>query len=297
MPGLTVFEDAAAPAGHRLTVAATDVDGYRQALIERIAAMRASGLFEYVEPDYLLSTRLTPTDPAFIDGTLWGLRNLGQAGGRAGADIDAVRAWDITTGSSSVIVAVIDTGVRYTHQDLASQMWINPGEIPGDGIDDDNNGYVDDVYGINAINDDGDPMDDNDHGSHVAGTIGAAANGGGPHVGVAWTVQIMACKFLSAQGFGSTSDAIQCIDYAVNMGAKILNNSWGGGGFSSALLDAINRALQAEVLFVAAAGNDGTDNDQGPHYPSNYPLENIISVAALDRSDNLASFSNFEDIG
>ena len=210
--------------------AATDPETKAQQLIDRIAALRNSGLFAYVEPDYVVKASLTPNDSAFVNGTLWGLRNNGQLGGRPGADINAVSAWDITTGSTNVIVAVIDTGIRYTHLDLAAQMWRNPGEIPGNQIDDDNNGYVDDVFGINAIDlvpAPGDPMDDIGHGTHVAGTIGAAANNGQPHVGVAWQVQLMACKFLGASG-GLTSDAIECIGYAARNRARIMNNSWGG---------------------------------------------------------------------
>ena len=157
--------------------------------------MKQSGLFEYVEPDYIGHAYLAPTDQAFVNGTLWGLRNLGLNGGKRGADISATNAWEITTGSTNVIVAVIDTGIRYTHNDLFTQMWHNPGETPGNMKDDDGNGFVDDVFGINAITGSGDPFDDNNHGSHVAGTIGAAANNGNPHVGVAWKVQLMACKF------------------------------------------------------------------------------------------------------
>lgn len=274
----------------------------RNRLIQRINDLKRTGLFEYVEPDYLLTADLTPTDAAFVDGSLWGLKNTGQNGGVAGADIAAPAAWDLTTGSTNVIVAVIDTGIRYTHKDLASQMWINPGETGLDaqgknkatnGIDDDQDGYKDNVYGINAITGSGNPMDDNDHGTHVAGTIGAAANDGNPHVGVTWRVSLMACKFLAAGGSGSTSDAIKCINFAVSKGARILNNSWGGGGYSQALYDSINAARTKGVLFLAAAGNNGTDNDASPHYPSNYNLDNIISVAALTRSDELASFSNF----
>jgi serine protease len=152
------------------------------ALQARIDALRATGQFEYVEPDYIVSADLQPTDSAFLDGTLWGLRNTGIQGGVIGADIDAEHAWNITTGSTNVIVAVIDTGVRYTHQELASQMWRNPGESGGgkenNGIDDDGDGYVDDVFGINAITGSGNPFDDHDHGTHVSGTIGAQANGG-----------------------------------------------------------------------------------------------------------------------
>lgn len=269
----------------------------RNRLIQRINDLKRTGLFEYVEPDYLVAACLTPTDLAFTDGSLWGLKNTGQNGGVAGADIAAPAAWDLTTGSTNVIVAVIDTGIRYTHRDLAAQMWRNPGESGGgketNGKDDDNDGYVDNVFGINAITGSGNPMDDNDHGTHCAGTIGAAANDGNPHVGVNWRVRLMACKFLPAAGGGSTSDAITCIDFAVSKGVKILNNSWGGGGFSQALYDSINAARAQGVLFVAAAGNAASDNDADDFYPANYNLDNIVSVAALTRNDQLASFSNY----
>jgi len=265
----------------------------RNRLLHRIQLLEASGLFEYVEPDYAAEIFLEPNDAAFANGWLWGLRNVGQFGGVAGADISATNAWNISTGSTNVVVAVIDTGIRYTHQDLATQMWRNPGEIPGNNVDDDGNGYVDDVFGINAITGSGDPLDDHGHGTHCAGTIGAAANNGYPHVGVAWRVRLMACKFLSAYGGGTYSDAIECIDYAVSKGAKILNNSWGGYGYSRALYEAIDRARVNGVLFVAAAGNESLNNDITPAYPASYPLENIISVAAIDRRDRLASFSNY----
>lgn len=273
-------------------VAATE-EARRNRLLHRIQLLEASGLFEYVEPDYIAEISLQPTDTAFLDGTLWGLRNTGQFGGVPGADISATNAWDITTGSTNVVVAVVDTGIRYTHQELAGQMWRNPGEIPANGLDDDGNGYVDDVFGINAITGSGDPLDDHSHGTHCAGTIGAAANDGYPHVGVAWQVRLMACKFLGASGGGTYSDAVEAIDYAVSKGAKILNNSWGGYGYSRALYEAIDRARLQGVLFVAAAGNEENDNDIIPAYPASYPLENIISVAAIDRRDRLADFSNY----
>src|SRR5262249_32219029 len=146
---------------------------------------------------------------------------------------------------------------------------------------------------INAIDGSGNPFDDNAHGTHVSGTIGAAANDGHPHVGVNWQVRLMACKFLAADGTGNTSDAIRCINFAVSKGARILNNSWGGGPFSQALFDAIAAARDHGVLFVAAAGNDGANNDIDPHYPSSYQLDNIISVAAIDRQDKLSSFSDY----
>ncbi len=293
VPGLVLLEDPAprAPA----SIARPDEEAQRQRLWNRIQTLKASGLFEYVEPDYLYRPLLTPRDAAFVDGRLWGLQNLGQDGGLPGVDISAPAAWDLTTGSTNVIVGVIDTGVRYTHRDLVTQMWVNPNEIPANGLDDDGNGYVDDIYGIDATQGTGDPMDTDGHGTHVAGTIGAAANDPNPHVGVAWRVRIMAARFIGDAGFGSTSDAITCIDYTVQHGARILNNSWGGGAFSMALFDAISRARDQGVLFVAAAGNESNDNDENPFYPANYPLDNIISVAAIDRTGRLADFSNYGD--
>lgn len=289
VPGLVLIED---PLRAPASLADPDEVAQRLRLQRRIEALKDSGLFEYVEPDYYDRIFLEPNDAAYLDGRLWGLRNFGQGGGVIGADIAAAAAWDLTTGTNTVVVAVIDTGIRYTHQELEEQMWTNPGETPGDGIDDDGNGWVDDVYGINAVANTGDPMDDNDHGTHVAGTIGAAANDGNPHVGVAWNVSLMACKAFDQDGFGSTSAEILCIDYAVEHGARILNNSWGGYVFSQSLFDSIQRSRDAGVLFVAAAGNEARNNDVTPAYPASYQLDNIISVAAVDRSDNLASFSN-----
>jgi subtilisin family serine protease len=175
IPGVVVIDLTAMPkaAVAKTSLAAQKAEASK--LNERIRSLKASGLFEYVEPDYVVHANALPTDAAFTDGTLWGLRNLGQRGGTSGADIDAVTAWQTTTGNRSVIVGVIDSGVRYTHQDLAANMWVNTAETVDNGIDDDNNGYIDDVYGINAITRTGDPMDDNDHGTHCAGTIGAVA--------------------------------------------------------------------------------------------------------------------------
>ena len=266
-----------------------------QGVERQIKEMMDSGNYEFVEPDWMVGIDALPTDSAFTDGKLWGLRNTGQAG----MDIQAVEAWDITKGSNEIVVAVIDTGVRYTHKDLAANMWKNPGEIAGNGRDDDDNGYVDDVHGINAIRNSGDPKDDNGHGTHVAGTIGAVANGGGKVVGVAWNVKIMALKFLPAYGRGSYSNAIECIDYAIANGADVMNNSWGGGSSSRSLGNAINRARSAGIVFVAAAGNGGKDhigddNDNDTHfYPSDYSMDNVISVAAVNRHGNLAGFSNY----
>lgn len=269
------------------------LESARTRLFERIRQLRASGLFDYVEPDFVQRASAEPSDARFADDTLWGLRNRGSDGGVSGADIDAVRAWEITTGATNVIVAVIDSGIRYTHRELAAQMWRNPGEIPANGLDDDGDGYADNVFGINALNNSGDPFDDTGHGTHVAGTIGAAANDGNPHVGVAWQVRLMACKFMAADGFGLTSDAIRCIDFAAAKGARIINASWESGAFSRGLFEVIAQARDKGVLFVTAAGNDLGDLDSSPSYPTSYELDNVISVAALDRRDQLASFSNF----
>jgi hypothetical protein len=172
-------------------------------------------------------------------------------------------------------------------------MWRNPGEVAGDGIDNDGNGFIDDVFGINAITNSGDPMDDQGHGTHCAGTIGAVGNNGIGMTGVAWNVQLMALKFLSADGSGATSDAIQCIDYAISKGAHILSNSWGGPGGGQALEEAIARSRDANTIFVAAAGNESANNDVTASFPANSTVSNVVSVAATDRNDRLASFSNY----
>jgi len=270
-----------------------------ESLVAQIEDLQSTGMFEYVEPNWIVhlmndpaTSPFDPNDDAFVNGTLWGLRNTGQNNGTPGMDINVVPAWQITTGRPEVVVAVIDTGVRYDHQDLMENMWVNPGEIPGNGIDDNGSGYIDDVHGINAIDGSGDPMDFGGHGTHVAGTIAATANGGGPHVGVAPNIRIMALKFLGTFG-GTIVDAITCIEYAINNGAHIMNNSWGGGGRSQALFNAILAANQAEILFVAAAGNSNNNNDINPTYPTNYNVPNVLSVAAINRDGNRAGFSNF----
>ncbi len=256
----------------------------------------------YAEPDSIYRVAATfPNDPRFPE--LWGMHNTGASGGVADADIDAPEAWDMFRGSSNVVVAVIDTGVDYTHPDLAANMWVNPGEIPNNGIDDDGNGWIDDVYGIDPFNQDADPMDDHGHGTHVSGTLGAVGNNGIGVVGVNWNVKIMALKF-HGPNFGSLSAAIQAIDYMTRMktqyGVNIVasNNSWGGWPYSQALYDAIRASNDAGIMFVVAAGNGGgdgigDDNDRMPVYPASYDLPGIIAVAATDRRDRLASFSNY----
>jgi len=258
---------------------------------EVVKQLLSDPLIEYVEPNYPLYALGVPNDERFDE--LWGLRNQGQSTGTPDADIDADDAWEIETGSTEVVVAVIDTGVDYNHPDLRNNMWINSGEVPENGLDDDGNGYVDDVYGYDFANNDGDPFDDNRHGTHCAGTIGAEANNGIGVAGVSQRVSVMPVKFLGGGGRGSTYGAVQSIHYAVDNGAVILSNSWGGGGASQALEDAISYANDRGVLFVAAAGNKYSNNDIFPNFPSNYDIPNVLAVAATDRSDEKARFSSY----
>ncbi|MBI2808098.1 MAG: tandem-95 repeat protein [Planctomycetes bacterium] len=256
-----------------------------------LATLRGRADVVYAQPNYRVHALVTPNDPLFSQQ--YDLDNTGQTGGLNDADIDAPEAWDQFTGSSSVIVAVIDTGVDYNHPDLAANMWTNPGEIAGNGVDDDGNGFVDDVHGYDFANNDGNPMDDFGHGTHVAGTIGAVTDNGVGIAGIAWNVKIMAVKFLGADGSGGLDTAIDALNYAVSNGATISNNSWGGGGYYAPLNDAIAAAANQGHIFVAAAGNAGSNNDLVPGYPASYELDNIISVAATDKNDQLASFSNY----
>lgn len=236
----------------------------------------------------------TPNDPMFADQ--WALNNTGADGGTKRADIDALKAWATTKGSEDVVVAVLDTGVDYTHQDLVANMWIRPENIPA--YTDDELGTYNDLNGFNGTDRIADPMDDNGHGTHCAGIIGAEGDNGIGVAGINWHVKIMPLKFLGRGGSGSTDDAIEAINYAIDrkkkgVNIRIISASWGSTARSKALEDTIKAAGDAGILFVAAAGNDGTNNDARPHFPSNYDLPNVISVAALDRNDQLASFSNF----
>ncbi len=261
-------------------------------------AAAASGL-AYIEPNAVIQgVARTPNDPRYSDGTLWGLHNTGQSGGTPDADIDAPEAWDVTTGSSNVVIAVIDTGIDYTHPDLAGNIWVNPGEIAGNGVDDDGNGFVDDIHGWDFAYGDSDPMDVHGHGTHCAGTIGAE-NGNTGIVGVTWDVQIMAIKALDDDGYYGVADTIAAVNYVTMMrrdhGINVvaINASYGGYYYSQAEVDAITVAGDVGVIFVAAAANDTNDNDSYPAAPASYPNDNIIAVAATDRGDQLASFSNY----
>uniref|UniRef100_UPI0040476689 S8 family serine peptidase n=1 Tax=Rheinheimera sp. TaxID=1869214 RepID=UPI0040476689 len=253
----------------------------RDHLIKKLSANPAVAV---AEPDFPLKALATPNDPSFAE--LWGLHNTGQAGGTAGADIKAVDAWDISTGSHDVIIGVIDTGMDYNHPDLIDNRWVNPGTLPGS------------TYGYSALNPELDPMDSDSHGTHVAGTIGASGNNGTGVVGVNWNVTLLPCQFLGPSG-GSTAGAIECINYftdlKLNHGVdiKATNNSWGGGGYSETLRAAIQSGGDAGILFIAASGNDGGNADSAPMYPAAYDLDIIVSVASTDRNDNMSGFSNY----
>jgi subtilisin family serine protease len=255
---------------------------------------------------------IVPDDPQF--GQLLGMENTGQYGGTPDADIDAPAAWDITTGSRDVVVAVVDTGIDYYHPDLAANVWTNPGETPDNGIDDDGNGFVDDVHGYDFHSEDGDPRDDHGHGTHVAGTIAAVGNNGLGVTGINWVGSVMALKFLDQDNSGFTSDAVRAINYATMMrtqrgvNVRVLNNSWGSTVSNSALEDAIRASAAADILVVAAAGNGnvlglGENNDSTPFYPASYGgdgsggqtshRDHILAVAATGQNDELARFSNY----
>ena len=262
----------------------------KRSMIERsefaIKELQNNDMVEYAEPNYIYRISKTPNDPFF--NNLWGMKAIG---------VDAEKAWDITTGSATTVLAVIDTGIDYDHPDLKDNMWKNDAEAQGQaGVDDDGNGIVDDIYGANFVvanKPTGDPKDDHSHGTHCAGTIGARGDDGVGVVGVTWNVRLMAIKFLSKDGGGTLESAVKSIDYATKMGAKISSNSWGGGGESQALKEAIQRANKAGSLFVAAAGNNSSNNDTTANFPSNYPVANVLAVAAVDNKGLLASFSNY----
>lgn len=250
---------------------------------------------EYAEPNYMRYIDSVPNDPFF--NQMWGLDNTGQTGGTPDADIDAPEAWDLATGNPAMVVAVIDSGMDRTHEDLAANLWTNPGEIPGNGIDDDGNGLVDDVNGWDFIRGDNDPDEEavcGGHGTHTSGTIGAAGNNGKGVIGINRQVKLMPIKvfgvYSSIGCSASSADIINAIEYAALMNVRVSNNSYGGGPYSQAEYEAIR---SSKSIFVAAAGNSGKNNDTSPAYPANYNLSNVISVAATDHNDLKAGFSNY----
>ena len=274
------------------------------AVPQALLALQSMPFIEYAEPNYIYQHAATSSDPYFTNGSLWGMTNTGFGCG-------AQTAWTNNhTGSSNVVVAVIDEGIDNQHQDLSSNCWINPNETANDGVDNDANGYIDDVYGWDFDGNNNTTFDGagDDHATHVAGTIGGLSNTVGV-VGVNWNVKMVSCKFLGSTG-GTTANAVKAVDYVTalkNKGINIVasNNSWGGGGFSASLYDAINRANTAGVLFIAAAGNSGTNNDNTASFPGNYSisnkvggktyaaLANMIVVAAIASNGTLASFSQY----
>jgi subtilisin family serine protease len=262
---------------------------------EVLRTLNSVAIVEKAEPNYIYHINRIPNDPDL--SKLWGLKNEGQEDsnksvGVTGVDVAAEKAWDIETGSDNVLVAVIDTGLDYNHNDLKANAWTNESEANGKaGVDDDGNGYIDDIHGYDFANKDADPMDDHGHGSHVSGTIGATGDDGQGIVGVAWKVKIMGLKFLGADGSGSLDDALASIKYATKMGVNIMSNSWGGGGASDLMKEAIAESNNKNIIFTAAAGNHSGDNDANPSYPASYDVPNVISVAAVNNIGTLAYFS------
>lgn len=247
----------------------------------KLRPLAVERLEERATPATLVAPQAVASDPSV--GSQWGL-----------AAINAPQGWNAATGTGQTIVAVIDTGVDLTHPDLKPNLWRNPGEIAGNGIDDDRNGYADDVNGWDFANNDADPTDERGHGTHVAGIIGAAGNNGIGGSGVAWKTRIMALKMFDAAGNGSTLGGAKAIDYAVRNGAKVINCSWGGGAGDAELDAAIARARAAGVIIVTSAGNDGKNNDTTPQYPASYARtsDNTVAVAATTKT-GLASWSNY----
>ena len=274
---------------------------------EAVAAMKDDARVAYAEPNLVYTLEdvqqgqdqqgqqppRDPSSPNDLDEKLWGLNNTGQTGGTAGAHVSAKEAWKIQTGNGSdngPLIAVIDTGIDYNHPDLKANIWTNPGEIAGDGIDNDNNGVIDDVHGYNAFADNGDPMDGHSHGTHCSGTIAGVGNNGQGVTGVMQDANLMAVKIFSDSGRTSVDAIVRGIAYSAKMGADITSNSWGGGGRSEAIYEAFKAN---PALHVIAAGNSNYDNDKRDNFPSNYDLDNIVAVAATTHTDERASFSQW----
>lgn len=293
-----------------LEVVRADVDGTGElelvavtgVVLDAVTALASVAMVEFAEPNYIYTTGATSNDTYFKDGRLWGMYGANSSPANQYGS-NAAAAWAAGyTGSAGIYVGIIDEGIQFNHPDLNGQVWTNPYDA-ADGRDNDGNGYVDDIHGWdfdgnnNSVYDGGTLGISDDHGTHVSGTIGAQSNSTGV-VGVNWNVTLISGKFLGILG-GNSANAVKSIDYFTNLknrhGLNIVatNNSWGGGGYSQALYNAISRANTANILFIAAAGNDGTNNDTTASYPANYDLPNVISVAAIDRNGALADFSQY----
>ena len=252
---------------------------------EALRQLQDIPMVEFAEPNYIIKIDQIPDDVKFK--SQWGLKN------KKGFDVRAEAMWNREISARDVVIAVIDTGINTKHPDLQSNLWENSAEAKGKaGVDDDGNGFIDDVHGFHFSYPKIQVKDRNGHGTHCAGIIAARGNNQIGISGLLWEAQLMAVGFLDEKGSGTTENGIKAIDYAVKMGAKVISASWGGGGASKAMLEAITRANEAGVVFVAAAGNDSSNNDKSAHYPSNYKVDNVISVAALAENGRLASFSN-----
>lgn len=279
-------------------------------VLRALEAIGGHPAVELAEPNWIYQHQAISNDPKYTDGSLWGMYGDTSPIRQNAFGSQAAEAWNAgNTGSADVVIGIIDEGVDFTHPDLVANIWVNSGEVPGNGEDDDLNGFADDVHGYDFFHNDGstfDPADGDDHGTHVAGTIGASGGNGLGVVGMNWEVKIVTAKFLGPAG-GSTADAVDAVNYmaalrerGVNLVA--INNSWGGGGYSSLLHGAINRAARAGILFLCAAGNSGRNNDRAANYPSNYDTRQgpspasydaVIAVAAITSSGAKASYSNY----
>ncbi|MCC6933014.1 MAG: S8 family serine peptidase [Deltaproteobacteria bacterium] len=279
--------------GIRADVVRTKSGGINLDILQRFLE---EGIIKYIEPNYQIRLKAITND-TYV-GTQWALNNTGQESGTPDIDLDAPEAWALDNSTNEVVVGVVDTGVDYRHPDLLANLWVNPRELPGNNVDDDNNGVVDDIYGYNAIKDNGAPLDDHGHGTHCAGIIGAVANNGKGVAGIARNVKIMALRFMDKTGAGYVSDAVEAIEYGVfakqsGVNLRVLSNSWAGEGDSSALKEAVQFANSNGISFIVAAGNESNNNDVSPLYPSNYNIANVITVAAISNNGSLAYFSNY----
>lgn len=262
-------------------------------IYQTLAELRADECVDFAEPNFVFHLQEHEAAPNDLDPRLWGLKNEGQTGGKAGADISVEKAWEVTTGGGvgkGPLIAVIDSGIDLNHPDIWPNLWKNPGEHPGDGIDNDGNGVIDDVHGYNAFDDNGNPSDGLSHGTHVAGTIGAVGNNGQGITGVMQEAQMMAVKIFSDEGRTSTDVILRGILYSQKMGARLTSNSWGGGRYSQAIYDAF---AGHTGLHMIAAGNSARDNDRHDQFPANFDLPNIITVAATNHIDQRAGFSQW----